>query len=140
MGKNSGDIHEEMDNLLSDEDDGDEPEEEDELDCPSIKLIKTENLRLRKLWKQTLIIKLLGRRIGYTLLLRKIKELWRPKAMVDLVALDDDFFLAKFSSIDDYCDPPKLVGPLTNCQLAKNLWMSSDPIPHYCVPLMRPII
>ena len=37
MGKNSGDIHEEMDNFLSDEDDRDEREEEDEPDCPSIK-------------------------------------------------------------------------------------------------------
>ena len=37
MGKNSGDIHEEIDNFLSDEDDRDEREEEDEPDCPSIK-------------------------------------------------------------------------------------------------------
>ena len=102
MGKNFGDIHEEMDDLLSDEDDGDEPEEKDESDYSSIKLIKTEKARLRKPWKQMPIIKILGRRIGYTLLLRKINELWRPKAMVDLVALDDDFFLAKFSAVDDY--------------------------------------
>ena len=37
MGKNSRDIHEEMDDLLLDEDDGDERKEEDESDCPSIK-------------------------------------------------------------------------------------------------------
>ena len=37
MGKNSGDIHEEMNDLLSDEDDGDEREEEDEPNYPSIK-------------------------------------------------------------------------------------------------------
>ena len=37
MGNNYGDIHEEMDDLLLDEDDGDECEEEDEPDCPSIK-------------------------------------------------------------------------------------------------------
>ena len=37
MGRNYGDIHEEMDNLLSDEDDRDEREEEDEPDYPSIK-------------------------------------------------------------------------------------------------------
>ena len=37
MGKNSGDIHEEMDDLLSDDDDRDEREEEDEPDYPSIK-------------------------------------------------------------------------------------------------------
>ena len=37
MGKIFWDIHEKMDDLLSNEDDGDEREEEDELDCPSIK-------------------------------------------------------------------------------------------------------
>ena len=37
MGKNYGDIHEEMDDFLSDEDDGDEHEEENEKDFPSIK-------------------------------------------------------------------------------------------------------
>ena len=73
MGKNSGDMREEMVDWLSDEDDGDEPEEEDELDCPSIKLTKMEKATVKKPRKQTLIIKLLGRRIGYTLqLLRKI--------------------------------------------------------------------
>ena len=53
IGKNSRDIHEEMDDWLSNEDDGDESEEEDEPNCPSIKLTKTKKVRLRKSWKQT---------------------------------------------------------------------------------------
>ena len=46
--------------------------------------------------------KLLDRSIGFTLLLKKIIELWRPKAARDLVATDNGFFLIKFSSEYDY--------------------------------------
>ena len=49
-----------------------------------------------------LSIDLLGRTIGFNLLFRKIRELWRLKYVVDLVATEIDFFLAKFSSNEDY--------------------------------------
>ena len=37
---------------------------EDLEDCPTIVLSKTEKLRIRRPWKQSLIVKLLGRSIG----------------------------------------------------------------------------
>ena len=37
---------------------------------------------------------------------------------------------------DDYCDNPKIRGPLINHQPAKDLWISYDPIPHICVPFI----
>ena len=92
----------EQESWLSDDDELDDFEKEEDLECPAIRLTKEEKARIRRPWKHTLIIKLLGRRIGFTLLLRKIRELWRPKAAVDLVALDNGFFLTKFSSKDDY--------------------------------------
>ena len=73
-------------------------------------LSKEEKIRICKLWKQTLIVKLLGRTIGFNLLLRKIRELCRPNAAVDLVAIDNGFFLAKFSSLEDY-EYDKFRGP-----------------------------
>ena len=74
--------------------DDDEPLIEDELDseCPSI----------RRPWKQTMIVKLLGRSIGFNLLLKKIKELWRPTTTIELVALDNRFFMVKFTAREDY--------------------------------------
>ena len=69
-------------------------------DCPTILL--SEKIKIHRPWKQSLIIKLLGRSIGYNILLRKIKNLWRPKAALDLVVMDNGFFLVKFSSLDDY--------------------------------------
>ena len=38
----------------------------------------------------------------YHLLLRKITDLWRPKADFDLVAMENGYFSVKFSSMDDY--------------------------------------
>lgn len=58
--------------------------------------------RIRKAWKKTLIIKLLGRNIGYTLLNRKIHDLWRPKATIHLVAIENGYFLARFSFLEEY--------------------------------------
>ena len=77
-------------------------EEEKEEDCPTIRLSKMEKARLRSPWRQTLIVKVLGRTVGYAYLLRRIKALWHPKSLIDLVAIDNDYFLVKFASKDDY--------------------------------------
>ena len=77
-------------------------EEEEDEDCPTIRLSKVEKARLRSLWRQTLIVKVLGRTVGFTYLLRRIKALWHPKSHIDLVAMDNDYFLVKFASKDDY--------------------------------------
>ena len=55
--------------LSNDEGDRMEEEENEDLHCPKIKLSKEEKIRIRKPWKRTFIIKLLGRSIGY-------KTLW----------------------------------------------------------------
>ena len=88
--------------VSDDDDDGmEKPEEEDPL-CPRIKISKEEKNIIRKPWKRTLIIKLLRRSIGYKTLWSRIIAMRRPKAAIDLVAMDNDYFLAKFSSDDDY--------------------------------------
>lgn len=66
-----------------------------------IRLSKEEKTQLRKPRRKILIIKLLGRSIGYNLLARKIMDLKQPKAM-ELVAMDNGYFLAKFYSSEDY--------------------------------------
>lgn len=49
-----------------------------------------------------MIIKVWGRTVGYSYLLKKLQSMWRPKAFVDLVALNNDYFLVKFYSEEDY--------------------------------------
>lgn len=55
-------------NWLSDDDELEETTEEGREECPTIRLTKEEKAR----------IQLLRRSVGYNLLTRKIKEMWRP--------------------------------------------------------------
>lgn len=65
-------------------------------------LTKEEKRRLRKPWKHTLIVKVWGRQVGYAHLLRRITMLWKPKAKLDLIAMENNYYLAKFYYVDDY--------------------------------------
>lgn len=55
------------------EDEGDDNEED--LDCPLVSLPEHHRIPIRKSWKRTLVIKLLGRTIGFHVLHMKITEL-----------------------------------------------------------------
>ena len=66
---------EKQDSWLLEDEEADDSKEEDDHDCPSIKLSKEEKARIRKPWKNTLIIKLLGKSVGFNLFLRKVIEL-----------------------------------------------------------------
>ncbi|XP_031100770.1 uncharacterized protein LOC116004749 [Ipomoea triloba] len=87
--------------LISDDEEKD-PDEEVDGGCPVIRLTKEEKLRLRSKWKQTLIVKVLGRSIGYAYLLRRLTTLWHPKARMELITIEGGYFLVKFASIEDY--------------------------------------
>ena len=83
-------------------DDEDFWEEDDEEDCPTIRVSKREKARLHRPWRQTLIIKLMGRLVGYSYLARSLKTLWKPKSLMEIVAIDNKYFLAKFEYVEDY--------------------------------------
>ena len=89
-------VDEEHEDWISDED------EEDSVPFYlTISLSKEEKRRIRRPWMFSLIIKLLGRTIEFKTLQAKILELWKHKAALNLVAMDNGFFLVKFSSPED---------------------------------------
>lgn len=79
--------------------DGEEDDEDDR--CPVIRLSSVDKRRLCRPWKNSLIVKLFGRSIGYTYLCRRLKELWKPSAPMDVIALDNNFFLVRFANSGD---------------------------------------
>ncbi|XP_011048782.1 PREDICTED: uncharacterized protein LOC105142718 [Populus euphratica] len=79
----------------------DDDEVNGEDDCPLIKLSLDGKQRIRKPWRQTLIIKVMGKRIGYNYLLKRLQTLCRIQGDINLVDLGNDFFLAMFSNSDD---------------------------------------
>ncbi|KAH1066052.1 hypothetical protein J1N35_031039 [Gossypium stocksii] len=52
--------------------------------------------------EQTIVIKLLGRNIGYGALNTRISSLWNPSMPFHLMDIENGYFLAKFQSPDDY--------------------------------------
>lgn len=79
MGKvDDGEKGPKEEDIVSDDEDGAE-EKADERDCSVIIMSKKEKVCLRKPWRQTLIIKVLGRRIGYSYLQKRLLTMWNPK-------------------------------------------------------------
>lgn len=84
--------------VLEDDDGGDENDPE----CPTIKVSPTEKRLLRRKWSQLLIIKLLGHIVGYQFLVRRIKTLWHIKSMMDVIDVGHDVYVVRFESIEEY--------------------------------------
>lgn len=94
---------------------------EDDMDplCPVVPVTREEKERLRRPWRRSLIIKVLGRMVNYSYLRQRLLKMWKLEATFELITLDSKFFLAKFETLRDY-DFAKFEGP----------WMILD---HYLV-------
>ena len=67
----------------------------------AIKLSKETKLRIRGSWLKALIVKLYGRKIGFTYIQNKLQQLWKPRGRLDCVDLGNEFFLTRFSMKED---------------------------------------
>lgn len=80
---------------------------------PSISFFDRVNQLLIKEMAQTIIIKLLGRNIGFPTLYKKVCSLWKPSQSFRLMDIENGYFLDKFQSLEDYervlCQGPWIV-------------------------------
>ncbi|XP_019184262.1 PREDICTED: uncharacterized protein LOC109179151 [Ipomoea nil] len=88
-------------------------------DYPVIRVTKEEKERFCRPWRRSLILHLLGRTVSYSYLLQRLQRMWNPESSFQLIALDQDYFLAKFNALSDY-ETAKFGGP----------WMVLD---HYLI-------
>ncbi|KAI9099197.1 hypothetical protein K1719_024964 [Acacia pycnantha] len=58
--------------------------------------------QLSKAWKTAVIVKLLGKNIGYKLLLSILQKLWAKKGVISLINIGNGFFVVKLSNKEDY--------------------------------------
>nr|GMD33042.1 uncharacterized protein LOC109175269 [Ipomoea batatas] len=86
---------------------------------PIIPVTKVEKERLRRPWRRSLIIRVLGRTVSYTYLLQRLQRMWKPEGVFDLIIISHDYYIAKFEALKDY-EFAKFEGP----------WMVLD---HYLV-------
>ena len=89
-------------------DEGEQPiDEETDPDCPIIRLSKEEKTRICLPWKQTLIVKLLGKNIGYHLLPgNKISEI---STEISAIPIFPDFFGEIFDIFLTSKNPKKML-------------------------------
>ena len=84
----------------------DDIDESDEEDCLVIKLSDEEKKRIRAPWTQTLILKLMGRKVGYMFLIQRLKNMWKLRGDFSLTDLGNEFYLVKFANTEDRAHVP----------------------------------
>lgn len=67
----------------------------------AIKLLKETKQRIRAPWAKALIVKVYGKTVGYNFLYVKLMGLWKPAERLNIVDLGRDFFLLRFSLLED---------------------------------------
>ncbi|XP_058783386.1 uncharacterized protein LOC131658066 [Vicia villosa] len=70
-------------------------------DCPQIFLSKQEERRIQRPWRRGVIVKLLGRKIGYKALENRLKQMWVRKGIIRIIDLGYDYYLVCFTHDDD---------------------------------------
>lgn len=73
----------------------------DAYECPSLVLSAKEEQRIKKPWMDGVIVKLLGRKIGFKALETRLKQLWVQQGIMSIIDQNNDFFLVTFSHEDD---------------------------------------
>ncbi|WJX44958.1 hypothetical protein P8452_31879 [Trifolium repens] len=100
----------------SSEDEGDDMEDENDIlkkditieeeliagyACPKFILSSRVEKRIRKPWRRGLIVKLVGRKVGYKALETRLKQMWVRKGVINIIDLSHDYFLVNFTSKED---------------------------------------
>ena len=98
---------------ISDDDGMCVTEDEDE-DCPLISLTKEDKRRIRGPWRNAIIIKLFDRKLGYEVLMRRLKFKWNLKGNIALTDVGHAFYVVRFTSYEDYefvmTQGPRMIG------------------------------
>ena len=67
----------------------------------AVRLSRETKQRVRVPWTKALIVKVFGKTVGFNFLHAKLMGLWKPAGRIDMVDLGRDFFLLRFSLMED---------------------------------------
>ncbi|KAK9190247.1 hypothetical protein WN943_018849 [Citrus x changshan-huyou] len=60
--------------------------------------------KLSQSWKNSVVVKLLGRTIGYRALCARLNVLWKTTMGLSVIDLENNYFLVRFRSVEDAVD------------------------------------
>ncbi|GAU31323.1 hypothetical protein TSUD_315330 [Trifolium subterraneum] len=72
-----------------------------EYECPEFVFSKAEEKRIFMPWRRGVIVKLLGRRIGYKALENRLKQMWVRKGVINIIDLGNQYYLVAFTNEED---------------------------------------
>ncbi|KAL2906577.1 hypothetical protein RDABS01_005287 [Bienertia sinuspersici] len=87
---------------LNDEDEVEPDDDGVDEGCPRIMLSREEMKRMRSPRKHSLINKMFDGKLGYMTLMRRLKRKWQLKGEFTLTDIGCDYFIARFSTQEDY--------------------------------------
>lgn len=70
--------------------------------CHVIEISSEEREKLCRPWRKAIIMKVLGRRVGYKTLAGRLSKIWNLTGNFELINLQNDFFLVRFYEPKDY--------------------------------------
>ncbi|KAL4329649.1 hypothetical protein AHAS_Ahas13G0321200 [Arachis hypogaea] len=70
--------------------------------CPTIPVSKEEFDEWCKPWRNALIVKVLGKRVGLGFIEQRLRRDWAKKGNINVIDMDRDYFLVHFSDEADY--------------------------------------
>ncbi|KAJ8766593.1 hypothetical protein K2173_023840 [Erythroxylum novogranatense] len=73
----------------------------DDVLCPEFTIDTQYKQNLMSPWQQALVVKVLGRSVGYRVLYTRLYQMWKPKGELDILDLGYDYFLIKFTLEED---------------------------------------
>ncbi|CAN1152854.1 hypothetical protein LINPERHAP2_LOCUS19015 [Linum perenne] len=72
------------------------------LRCPQIRFSEEEVKQFYKPWSKALVVRVLEKSFGYLGLRRRLEYLWAKGGRIQVSDLSNDYFLVRFSDVDDY--------------------------------------
>ncbi|XP_061349017.1 uncharacterized protein LOC133294382 [Gastrolobium bilobum] len=100
--------------------------DQDDPFCPTYRFSKELYKESCRPWKQAVIIKLLGKKVGVKFLLNRLLKMWNLSGTHEFIDMENDYFLFRFADLNDY-----------NFVLEEGPWIVAD---HYVsVQRWRPL-
>ncbi|KAL4297420.1 hypothetical protein GQ457_12G008290 [Hibiscus cannabinus] len=69
---------------------------------PSIRFSNRVHERIDRNMRNAIIVRLLGQSIGYATLLNKMRAMWNPAGDIQLIDIENNYFIVRFSHAGDY--------------------------------------
>ncbi|KAL4291177.1 hypothetical protein GQ457_14G014560 [Hibiscus cannabinus] len=109
---------------------------------PTVKFSDKVHDQIDRNMRNSVIIRLLGRKIGFKALLSRIIALWKPFRELQLIDLENDYFLVKFSKETDFAKvltggPWTVYGSYLTVQPWNRTFMTSEKYPSHVVVWVR---